>query len=30
VLCSGTACQPPISDAGELRRELETALSKPE
>jgi uncharacterized protein YyaL (SSP411 family) len=29
VLCSGTACQPPIYDAGELRRELETALSKP-
>ena len=29
VLCSGTACQPPVSDAGELRRELETALSQP-
>jgi uncharacterized protein YyaL (SSP411 family) len=29
VLCSGTACQPPVSDAGELRQELETALSQP-
>ncbi len=29
VLCSGAACQPPISDAGALRRELETALSNP-
>jgi len=28
VLCSGTACQPPVSDAGELRRELETALKQ--
>jgi len=30
VLCSGTACQPPISEAGELRRALATALVKPE
>jgi len=29
VLCSGTACQPPDSDAGELRRALATALRKP-
>ena len=29
VLCSGTACQPPVSDAGELKRQLEGALSKP-
>ncbi len=29
VLCSGTACQPPVSDAGELRQELETALRQP-
>jgi len=26
VLCSGTACQPPITDAKELKRELEAAL----
>jgi uncharacterized protein YyaL (SSP411 family) len=29
VLCSGTACQPPISDRSELKRQLEAALSKP-
>jgi len=29
VICSGSACQPPVSDAGELRRALETALAKP-
>jgi uncharacterized protein YyaL (SSP411 family) len=29
VLCSGTACQPPVSEPGELKRQLEAALSKP-
>jgi len=29
VLCSGTACQPPITDRSELKRQLEAALSKP-
>ena len=29
VLCSGTACQPPISDRSELKRQLEATLSKP-
>lgn len=29
VLCSGTSCQPPISDRSELKRQLEAALSKP-
>jgi len=28
VLCSGFACQPPLTDAAELRRELESALHK--
>jgi uncharacterized protein len=28
VLCSGLACQPPITDPGELRRALESALRK--
>jgi uncharacterized protein YyaL (SSP411 family) len=28
VLCSGSACQPPVSDGAELRRALETALQK--
>ncbi|MGA9980802.1 MAG: thioredoxin domain-containing protein [Candidatus Sulfotelmatobacter sp.] len=28
VLCSGSACQPPISDARELKRQLERALEK--
>jgi uncharacterized protein YyaL (SSP411 family) len=27
VLCSGFACQPPLTDAAELQRELESALS---
>ena len=26
VLCSGMSCQPPVADAGELRRQLEAAL----
>jgi len=29
ALCSGTACQPPITDRSELKRQLEAALSKP-
>ena len=29
VLCSGTACLPPITDRSELKRQLEAALSKP-
>jgi uncharacterized protein YyaL (SSP411 family) len=29
VLCSGTACQPPVSEGGELKRQLEAALSTP-
>jgi uncharacterized protein len=28
VLCSGFACQPPVTDPGELRRGLEAALQK--
>jgi uncharacterized protein YyaL (SSP411 family) len=28
VLCSGSACQPPIANVAELRRALETALQK--
>jgi uncharacterized protein len=28
VLCSGSACQPPVSDAAELERQLERALEK--
>jgi len=28
VLCSGSACQPPTTDPGELRRGLESALGK--
>jgi uncharacterized protein YyaL (SSP411 family) len=28
VLCSGFSCQPPIKDAGELRRSLESTLKK--
>jgi uncharacterized protein len=28
VLCSGSACQPPVSDAGELTRQLESALGE--
>jgi uncharacterized protein YyaL (SSP411 family) len=28
VLCSGSACQPPVSDAAELRRAFEAALRK--
>ena len=28
VLCSGSACQPPVSDGAELRRALEKALQK--
>jgi hypothetical protein len=28
VLCSGSACQPPINQAGELRRALNGALQK--
>src|SRR3984957_15183673 len=28
VLCSGSACQPPVSDPAELRRQLERALEK--
>jgi uncharacterized protein len=28
VLCSGLACQPPVTDAAELRRSLESALQK--
>jgi len=27
VLCSGFACQPPITDADELRRALQTSLN---
>ena len=30
VLCSGSSCQPPVSDAAELKRQLERALEKPE
>jgi uncharacterized protein YyaL (SSP411 family) len=26
VVCSGTACQPPVTDAGELRQVMETAV----
>jgi len=29
VLCSGSACQPPVSDAAELQRALQSALEKP-
>jgi uncharacterized protein len=29
VLCSERSCQPPIADAGELRRQLEAALAGP-
>ena len=29
VLCSGTSCQPPVTDASELKRQLQSALSKP-
>jgi hypothetical protein len=29
VLCSGFSCQPPVVDAGELRRAVELALKKP-
>jgi uncharacterized protein YyaL (SSP411 family) len=29
VLCSGSACQPPVSEAAELRRALEMALKRP-
>jgi uncharacterized protein YyaL (SSP411 family) len=28
VLCSGFSCQPPIKDAGELRRALESTVKK--
>jgi uncharacterized protein len=28
VLCSGFACQPPVTDAGELRRALDAALGQ--
>jgi uncharacterized protein len=28
VLCSGSACQPPVSDPAELKRQLERALEK--
>jgi uncharacterized protein YyaL (SSP411 family) len=28
VLCSGSACQPPVSDAAELQRALQSALEK--
>jgi uncharacterized protein YyaL (SSP411 family) len=28
VLCSGSACQPPVSDPAELKRQLERALDK--
>ena len=28
VLCSGSACQPPVTDAGHLRRTLEVALGR--
>ncbi len=28
VLCSGSACQPPVTDAAELRRGIETALKR--
>ena len=28
VLCSGSACQPPVSDPAELRRALQSALEK--
>ena len=28
VLCSGMACQPPVTDPAELRRELESALDR--
>jgi uncharacterized protein YyaL (SSP411 family) len=28
VLCSGSSCQPPISDASELRSALQSALRK--
>jgi uncharacterized protein YyaL (SSP411 family) len=28
VLCSGSSCQPPVSDAAELRRALEAALQR--
>jgi uncharacterized protein YyaL (SSP411 family) len=28
VLCSGSACQPPITDPAELKRQLERALEK--
>ncbi len=29
VLCSGSACQPPVTDPAELRRALETAVKQP-
>jgi hypothetical protein len=29
VVCSGFACQPPVSDAPQLRLSLETVLQKP-
>jgi hypothetical protein len=29
VLCSGSACQPPITDAAQLQRALESALKRP-
>jgi uncharacterized protein YyaL (SSP411 family) len=28
ILCSGFACQPPVTDAAELRRELDSALGR--
>ena len=28
VLCSGSACQPPVTDAAELQRALEAAITK--
>jgi uncharacterized protein len=28
VVCSGFTCQPPIEDAGQLRRVLESAIKK--
>ena len=28
VLCSGSSCQPPVSDAAQLRRQLEIAMQK--
>jgi hypothetical protein len=29
VLCSGSACQPPVFDAAQLRSTLEAALTQP-